>query len=178
MMRAWIGAVVFGVVAASAGRARGEEIDRGHGLGIGYKIGNGLGFVGADVIARYIPHVAIDLQANYVSASVSETGGPTLTATGYGLAPTVQAQWKTIGHTPYLGVGLVYVHESLQSVTASAAGFLLNAGYEWRFASGVGVMIGAGIDELGTIHATDGTTTLNQPGGLLFNIEAGVRYFF
>jgi len=170
---------VFVALATGAGRGpRAEELDAGHGIGVGYKIGNGLGFFGADVVARYIPHVAVDLQANYVSVSMSQPGGSTLTATGFGLAPTVQAQWKTIGHTPYIGVGLVYVRESLQGVTASATGFLLNAGYEWRFASGVGVLVGIGLDDLGTVHATDGTTTLDAPGGLLFNIEAGVRYFF
>jgi hypothetical protein len=165
-------------LAGAAGNARAEETDSGHGIGVGYKIGNGLGFVGADVVGRYIPHVAIDLQANYVSVSVGQPNGSALTASGYGFAPMVQAQWKTIGHTPYLGVGLVYAHESLEGATASATGFLLNAGYEWRFASGVGVLVGGGIDDLGTIHATSPTATLDAPGGVLFNLEAGVRYFF
>lgn len=155
-----------------------EETDGGHGIGLGYKIGNGLGFVGADVVGRFIPHLAIDLQANYLSVSVGQPSGSSLTATGYGFAPMLQAQWKTIGHTPYLGVGLVYAHESVEGASASATGFLLNAGYEWRFASGVGVLVGAGIDDLGTIHATSPTATLDAPGGVLFNLEAGVRYFF
>lgn len=178
MIRPLTGILVAVALMVASGDLRAEETDSGHGIGVGYKIGNGLGFVGADVVARYIPHVAIDLQANYVSASVQQPDGSTLTASGYGLAPMVQAQWKTIGHTPYLGIGFVYAHESLEGVTASATGFLLNAGYEWRFASGVGVLVGGGLDDLGTIHATNGTTTLDAPGGAHFNIEAGVRYFF
>lgn len=139
--------------------------------------GNGLGFIGADVLRRLVPHVVFDLQANYVSVA-ELVYGASQTVTGYGLAPTVQFQLKPIGHTPYLGIGMVYVHESLNNVTASATGLLINAGYEWRFASGVGVLVGGGIDDLGKVSATDGTTTIQQPGGVLFNLEIGVRYYF
>ena len=104
--------------------------------------------------------------------------GTSQTVTGYGLAPTVQFQLKPIGHTPYLGIGMVYVHESLNNVTASATGLLVNAGYEWRFASGVGVLVGGGIADVGKISATDGTTTIERSGGVLFNLEVGVRYYF
>lgn len=160
-----------------AGRVRAEETEP-HPVGVGYKIGNGIGIVGADLLLRLIPHVVFDLQANYVSLSEQVYGGASQTVTGYGLAPTVQFQLKPIGHTPYLGIGMVYVNESLNGVTASATGLLLNAGFEWRFASGVGVLVGGGIDDVGKISATDGTTTIERPGGVLFNLEAGVRYYF
>jgi hypothetical protein len=165
------------LLTAASGLAQAEETEP-HVVGVGYKIGNGIGFLGADVILRVLPHVVLDLQANYVSVSESVDGGPDQTATGYGFAPTVQFQLKPIGHTPYLGIGLVYVHESLNDATASATGLLLNLGYEWRFASGVGVLVGAGMDDLGTLSATNGTTTIHQSGGVLFNLEAGVRYYF
>jgi len=159
-----------------AGRAHAEEVDP-HPVGVGYKVGNGLGVIGADLLLRLIPHVVFDLQANYIS--LAETSyGTTQTVTGYGLAPTVQFQLKPIGHTPYLGIGMVYAHESLNNVTASGTGLLINAGFEWRFASGVGVLVGGGINDYGTISATDGTTTIKQPGGVLFNLEVGVRYYF
>ncbi len=161
----------------SAGPAHAEETER-HPVGVGYKIGNGIGFLGADVILRLIPYVAFDLQANYVSVSEQIYDGASQSVTGYGLAPTVQFQLKPIGHTPYLGIGLVYVHESLNDVTASATGLLVNLGYEWRFASGVGVLVGGGIDDLGKLSATNGTTTIEQSGGVIFNLEAGVRYYF
>lgn len=160
-----------------AGRAHAEETEL-HQVGAGYKIGNGLGFVGADLLLRLVPHVVFDLQANYVSLSEQVYGGASQSVTGYGLAPTVQFQLKPIGHTPYLGIGMVYVHESLNEVTASATGLLINAGYEWRFASHVGVLVGGGIADVGQVSATDGTTTIKQSGGVLFNLEVGVRYYF
>jgi hypothetical protein len=165
------------LLTAASGLTQAEETEP-HVVGVGYKIGNGIGFLGADLILRVLPHVVLDLQANYVSISESVDGGPDQTATGYGFAPTVQFQLKPIGHTPYLGIGLVYVHESLNDAAASATGLLLNLGYEWRFASGVGVLVGAGMDDLGTLSATNGTTTIHQSGGVLFNLEAGVRYYF
>ena len=165
------------ILTASAGRAHAEETAP-HPVGIGYKIGNGLGFVGADLLLRLVPHVVFDLQANYISVSERAYGGPSQTVTGYGLAPTVQFQLKPIGHTPYLGIGMVYVHESLNDVTASATGLLVNGGYEWRFASGVGVLVGAGFADVGEVSATNGTTTVARAGGFFFNLEAGVRYYF
>jgi opacity protein-like surface antigen len=165
------------ILTVGAGRAHAEETDP-HPVGLGYKIGNGLGIVGADLLLRLLPHVVFDLQANYLSLSESDGLGSTQSVTGYGLAPTVQFQLKPIGHTPYLGIGMVYAHESLANVTASATGLLVNAGYEWRFASGVGVLVGGGIADIGTIRATDGNTTIQQPGGVLFNLEVGVRYYF
>lgn len=168
----WLGLILT----LGSGLVRAEETEH-RSVGVGYKIGNGIGFLGADVLLRLIPHVVFDLQANYLSLSESVYGA-SQTVTGYGLAPTVQFQLKPIGHTPYLGIGMVYVHESLNEVTASAMGLLVNAGYEWRFASGVGVLVGGGIDEVGTLSATNGTTTIKQSGGLLFNLESGVRYYF
>jgi hypothetical protein len=165
------------LVTSASGSAQAEETEP-HVVGVGYKIGNGIGFLGADLILRVLPHVVLDLQANYVSLSESVDGGPDQSVTGYAFAPTVQFQLKPIGHTPYLGIGAVYVHESLNDVTASATGLLLNLGYEWRFASGVGVLVGGGIDDLGTLSATNGTTTIQQSGGVIFNLEAGVRYYF
>jgi hypothetical protein len=170
--------VLLGVtLTVGAGLAQAEETEA-HSVGVGYKIGNGIGFLGADVVLRLISHVVFDLQANYVSVSETVYGGSSQTVSGYGFAPTVQFQLKPIGHTPYLGIGMVYVHESLNDATASATGLLINAGYEWRFASGVGVLVGGGIDDLGKLSATNGTTTIEQSGGVIFNLESGVRYYF
>ena len=169
--------ILGSILTIGAGRVHAEETEP-HPVGIGYKIGNGLGLVGADLLLRLVPHVVFDLQANYVSLSEQVYGGASQSVTGYGLAPTVQFQLKPIGHTPYLGIGMVYVHESLNDVTASATGLLVNAGFEWRFASGVGVLVGGGIADVGKISATDGRTTIEQSGGVLFNLEIGVRYYF
>jgi hypothetical protein len=160
------------VTAAIAGpgkkTARAQEI-QARKLGVGYKIGNGIGFAGGDVVLRLIPHVVFDLQASYASA-----GG----MTGYGLAPTVQLQLNELGHTPYLGAGIQHANLSDEYRGGYATGFVVNAGYEWRFASGVGVLVGGGIQDLGTLHVTKGTATGTASGGAHLNLEAGVRYFF
>jgi hypothetical protein len=172
-------ALVFLLVSLGRPRAaRAEETDAQL-IGLGYKIGNGIGLLGADVVVRAIPHVALDLQANYLSQAVDTGYGTTDTATGYGLAPTLQLQLKPVGHTPYLGIGFAYVHLSLRDVTGSASALLVNVGYEWRFASGVGVLVGGGIADIGSINAmsSDGTS-ISETGGMRFNIEAGVRYYF
>jgi hypothetical protein len=141
--------------------------------GIGYKIGNGIGFLGADVIVAAIPHLSIDVQANYFQLA---TGSGT--AKGYGLAPTAQLELRPVGHTPYLGLGFVYARLALDNVTASASGVVVNLGYQWRFENGLGIILGGGLAYLGDVRATDGVTTVEREGGALPNLEAGLRYFF
>jgi len=149
--------------------ARAAEEVEARKIGIGYKIGNGIGFLGGDIVLRLIPHVALDLQASY--ASVGDLSG-------YGLAPTLQLQLKDAGHTPYLSGGLQYANLSNDTAAGYATGFVINAGYEWRFSSGLGILVGGGIQDLGTVHVTKGTATGTGSGGVNPNLEAGVRYFF
>jgi hypothetical protein len=165
---------------AAPNAARAEETDA-QPFGIGYKIGNGIGVVGGDVIVRAVPYVALDLQANYLSISQSEQGaGTTVTASGYGFAPTVQGQLKPVGHTPYVGLGFAYAHLTLGGTSGSVSALLVNAGYEWRWASGVGVLIGGGIQDIGSVHlvSADGSSSISEAGGVHFNLEAGLRYYF
>jgi hypothetical protein len=144
-------------------------------LGIGYKIGNGLGVVGADVLVSPIPHITLDLQANYFSAT-SPDGSK---ASGYGLAPTLQFHFFSGQRSsPYISAGFLYATLTLENVTASGKGAVANAGYEWRWPSGLGILVGGGINYLASIHATDGTTTIDSPSFTNFNIEAGLRYMF
>ena len=56
-----------------AGRAHAEEVEP-HPVGVGYKIGNGLGVIGADLLLRLIPHVVFDLQANDISLAETSYG--------------------------------------------------------------------------------------------------------
>src|SRR5262245_35996733 len=139
-------------------------------LGVGYKIGNGMGVIGGDVIISPIDHLTFDLQANYFA----EAG-----AAGYGLVPMLQVHlFSGQVSSPYLGAGVLYATLSMDNVTASATGVVANAGYEWRWASGLGILLGGGINHLGNIHATDGVTTVDAPGVTQFNIEAGLRFMF
>ena len=143
-------------------------------FGLGYKIGNGLGFVGGDIIIGPFPYVAIDLQANYLSGDTNYG-----TATGYGLAPALQVYFLPPGrHTPFVDVGYIYATMSLQNVKASASGYFINGGYEWKWTPGFSLLLGAGVEHLGTIHATDGITTIDQTGGTHFNLEVGPRFMF
>ena len=144
-------------------------------LGVGFKIGNGMGLVGGDVLISPIPHLTLDLQASYLSTGVS--GGST--ATGYGLAPTLQGHlFAGQRSSPYIGVGVLYATLTLENVTASASGVVANAGYEWRWSSGFGILLGGGVGYLGKINATDGVTTVESPGGAHVNLEAGLRFMF
>jgi opacity protein-like surface antigen len=142
-------------------------------LGVGYKIGNGLGVVGGDVFLRLIDHLAVDLQVNYASTTDDATMND---ITGYGLAPAIHAEWNPRGSTPYLSLGYLYIHMSEDNITGSAPGFFANLGYDFKFNFGLGIMLGAGVVHLGNIHVTDGINSLDAPGGTFFNIEAGIRY--
>src|SRR5947208_2950963 len=67
-------------------------------LGVGYKIGNGLGFVGADAIISPVDQLSFDLQANWLNVKSG-----TMSASGYGLAPSVQVHlFKGQVSSPYL----------------------------------------------------------------------------
>ena len=143
-------------------------------FGLGYKIGNGLGFVGGDVIISPLPHLVLDLQANTFSASTSSG-----TATGYGLAPAVQFYLREPGvSTPYFSAGYLYATLALNDVTASLNGFFVNAGYEWKWTSGFGILLGGGVSYFASLKATDGVTTIQESGGAHFNLEVGFRFLF
>jgi hypothetical protein len=63
-------------------------------------------------------------------------------------------------------------------VTASASGGFANLGYEWRWQSGLGILLGGGVGYLGNVHATNGVETVDAPGGTHVNLETGLRYMF
>jgi hypothetical protein len=158
------------VLLAASKTARAEELVQRK-IGVGYKVGNGLGLEGGDVVLRLLPHIVFDLQASYASS-----GG----ASGFGVAPTVQVDLKSVGHTPYVSAGVIYFQISDANSAGHVTGFVANAGYDWRFASGIGLMVGAGVGDAGAVHVTRGGaadfSTSNI--GVHFNLEAGVRYFF
>jgi hypothetical protein len=143
-------------------------------LGVGYKIGNGWGVIGGDVLVQVVDHVALDLQANYLS--ISDPGGGT--ATGWGIAPAVQLELRARGSTPYLGAGALYGRLQLGNVTAAGSGAFANLGWHWKWQSGLGIVLGGGLAYLARVRATDGVTTVETGGRTFFNIEAGMRFMF
>jgi hypothetical protein len=143
-------------------------------FGLGYKLGNGLGFLGADAILSPLPHVALDFQVSAFSAAT--TGG---SASGVGLAPMLQLFFSDPGRsTPYLGFGWLHASASLQNITASVSGYAANVGYEWKWSSGFGILLGGGVAVLGKATATDGVNTVSISGGVHPNLELGLRFLF
>ena len=141
-------------------------------LGIGYKIGNGLGFLGGDVIIGPAPHLAIDVQVNKFDVP-TDSGN----ANGYGLAPALQLYLRPPGvSTPYLSLGYAYATVSIDNVRASVHGGFANAGYEWKWSNGLAIVVGGGALVLARVTATDGVRTVSIDGGWAINIEAGLRF--
>jgi hypothetical protein len=146
-----------------------------HVLGVGYKLGDGIGFFGADVIVQPVPHIALDLYGTYVtlSASSGQTG------TGYAIAPAVQYHMRDGGvSTPYAAVGMQYVHLTLGDATGSGTGVFANLGYEWKWRSGLGLQLGGGVQYITKVEAMSGTTSISLGGMVAPNLEFGVRYMF
>jgi hypothetical protein len=173
---ALVGLVVVCVSIAGIGRARAEEQAQPpppQRVGVGYKIGNGLGFVGADVVLGLVDHLSLDLQVNY--ASVSTALGQ---ASGFGFAPAVHGELFPKGSTPYLALGYVYLKLKVSDVEGAASGYFANLGYNWKWTSGLGIVLGAGVVFVPKVTATNGVETFENSGGAHFNIEAGIRYMF
>ncbi len=143
-------------------------------FGVGYKIGNGLGFQGADVVIGLTDQFSLGLQANNFSST--DSAGSKIS--GYGVAPFAEYRLNVSGSTPYLSAGLLYATLTLDDVRASASGGFANIGWQWRWQFGLAVHVGAGVGYLGSVKATDGINSIERSGGAHFNIESGLRYFF
>jgi len=141
-------------------------------VGIGYKIGNGIGFLGADAILSPVPHLALDFQISVFSAST--TSG---SVDGIGLAPMLQLSFNDPGRsTLYMAVGWIHASASLQNINASVNGFAANVGYEWKWPNGFGVLLGGGVAIQGNATATNGSNTVSISGGAHPNLELGFRF--
>ena len=173
MRRVLWGFMVLCLLASSA-MADEPTVEAERRLGVGYKLGNGIGFYGGDVVVNPLPHLSVDLYGAYVSQTPQNSNA---TATGFALAPAIQghlfAGWRS---TPYLSIGMQYVSLGLGDATASGTGFFANLGYEWTLRSGLGIQIGAGVQHLSKITATDGLTTVVMGGDTAPNLEFGIRY--
>jgi hypothetical protein len=144
-------------------------------LGIGYKLGNGIGVEGGDVIINPLPHLSIDLYGSFfqVKSSNGDEG------TGYALAPAIQAYLKDGQRsTPYGAIGLQYATLTLDGISASGYGTFANIGYEWKWQSGFGIQLGGGVQYMQKVTATNGQTMLTTGGAVNPNLEFGLRYLF
>jgi hypothetical protein len=150
----------------------GQETGPARRLGIGYKIGNGVGFVGGDIVINPIEHLSIDLQANY--ASVGTNVG---TAKGFALAPGLQGHlWDGQRSGPYLGAALIYLKMGVNGETVTLTGMAFNVGWEWKWQSGLGIILGGGVGHI--MNVADTNNVQYNGKTTMFNLEAGVRYMF
>ena len=140
-------------------------------LGVGFKIGDALGFLGADVIVAPVEHLALDAQINYQSY-----GG----ARSIGYVAEVQGRFMGGQRsTPYMGVGFLHDTLTMGSDSASTSGFVANVGYEWRWDQGLGILLGAGVNHAPQVTVSDGGFFgVTKFGGWNPNIEFGVRWMF
>lgn len=151
---------------------RGEQPAPVRTLGVGYKIGNGVGFVGGDIVINPIDHLSIDLQANYASIGTSRG-----TATGFALVPGLQGHLRGGQRSgPYLGAALIYLKMGVDGDSVSATGMAFNVGWEWKWNSGLGIILGCGVGHIMNVSASNGVEYNGKT--TMFNLEAGIRYMF
>jgi hypothetical protein len=138
-------------------------------LGVGFHPGNFIGPLAFDVILRPLPHIAVDLQVGTWSYN---------NVHGLGVGPQVQWEFRRAWQTPYAGLAFRYEEVWSDGVKASSKGGFLVGGWQWRWQSGFGALVGGGVLYMSPV-------TLNAPrvgywssGGLYGTYEVGVRYFF
>jgi len=100
------------------------------------------------VILRPLPHVAVDVQVGALSLDNGV----------HGLDVAPQLQWELLRawQTPYMGLGFRYEEVWLDGVTATSKGGSLVGGWQFRWQSGFGVLVGGG-----ALYRTP--VTLNAP---------------
>lgn len=99
-------------------------------LGIGYKLGNGIGFAGADLIVNPLSNLSIDLQVATSEGLI-------------GLAPAVQYHLDAAGG-PYVGVGYQRVGFDANAVNGAFG----NVGWQWKPLTNLGVQLGVGYQQI------------------------------
>jgi hypothetical protein len=79
-----------------------------------------------------------------------------------------------------MALGYVHVSLTLGNQTASAPGFFTNIGYEWRWDSGLGIILGGGLAHVGSVTVIDttGGVGVTKEGGWVPNLEFGLRFMF
>jgi hypothetical protein len=151
-----------------------EDPSRDRLFGIGYKAGNGIGFIGGDIIVGIVPHLNVDLQASYFRV---ETTGDT--AHGFALAPMLQLHVTAGGrNTIYVGGGMQYARVELEGLTAVVKGVVANLGYIWKWPSGFGILLGGGVQYFWGVGESNGSVVISRDAGAYPNLEFGVRQMF
>lgn len=137
---------------------------------MGYHPGNFIGPLAFDVIFRALPHVTLDVQVGY-----SKESGP---VRRLGIAPHLQWElWRGL-RTPYLGVAFRLERVSTEGGAASSTGGCVIGGWQMRWQSGLGILVGVGVLYMSTVDLSTGPIWYHSDGGLFGTYEVGLRYFF
>tara|TARA_R110002096_G_scaffold299503_6_gene494162 strand:- start:63341 stop:63802 length:462 start_codon:yes stop_codon:yes gene_type:complete len=137
-------------------------------FGVGYKVGNGVGSIGADIIVSPIPHLSFELQASWLSDFDS----------GYAVLPSVVASLWDQGSTPYIKAGALYLSATLDDATGTGTGGFANIGYEWKLQSGLGIQLGGGVSYIQDRTVVSDNQIASIGGKVNPNLELGLRYRF
>ena len=143
-----------------------------HRVAAGYKVGNGLGYLGGDLEISPMAHLELDLQMSWFSEKYG--------ASGFGAAPSVRVLLLDDGRsTPYVSAGYLYFRLMFDNNTRGAGdGVFANLGYEWKWRGGLGIVVGAGVVYFRDVRAEDPRISIIGADGTRPNIEAGLRYWF
>ena len=139
-------------------------------VGVGYHPGNFIGPLAFDVIIRPLPHVAVDFQTGYWSVEND--------VHGLGVAPQLQWEFLRGWQTPYVGLGFRYAEVWSDVVRAASKGGFGIGGWQFRWQSGFGVLLGVGVLYMTSVHLNAPHASYYSSGGLSGTYEVGVRYFF
>jgi hypothetical protein len=140
-------------------------------VGVGFHPGNFIGPLAFDVIIRPLPHIALDLQAGYWSSEID--------AHGLAVAPQLQWEfWRGWRSTPYAGLAFRYEEDWLDGMRATSKGGFLVGGWQFRWRSGLGVLLGGGVLYMTSVALNTPRAGYWSSGGWFGTYEVGARYFF
>jgi hypothetical protein len=140
-------------------------------VGMGLHAGNFIGPLAFDVIIRPLPHIAVDLQTGYWSSEIG----------AHGLAFAPQLQWELRRgwrSTPYAGLAFRYEEDWLDGVRATSKGGFLVGGWQFRWHSGFGALLGGGVLYKTSVALNTPRAVYGSSGGWFGTYEVGGRYFF
>jgi hypothetical protein len=140
-------------------------------VGVGYHPGNFVGPLAFDAIVRPLPHLAVDVQV----------GGLRLENGVHGLDVAPALQWEFLRgwrSTPYAGLGFRYEEVWSDGVTATSKGGFLVGGWQFRWQSGFGLLVGGGVLYHTPVALSSPSAGYGSSGGWSGTYEVGARYFF
>ena len=139
-------------------------------VGLGYHPGNFIGPLAFDVIVCPWSHLAFDLQVGYWSLEND--------VHGLGIGPQLQWRFLRGWQTPYVATVFRYEEVWSDGVRADSKGGALIGGWQCRWQSGIGLLVGVGVLYMGPITLSSPAAGYYSSGGVYGTYEVGVRYFF